>query len=462
MAVAALAFSSTASAHYGIPHAFSIVFGPQGIQHVLLRSDIWGFMRSWDGGQTWQWSCAEVYSGNSAQAEYHPMLITASGRTLVGASFDGLRASDNFCDWRKIDAFGGALVSDIAPWSGNDLVLLTSTSGDSGGFDTRLWKSSDDGSTWATVGKPMPSHLIGLQVRAAPSNALRLYVVGIAPNGTVGLLQRSDDGASTWQELDFPLTPDQTIDSLRLPMVHPTRPDVAFVRLDAPEGFGMDAPDSVIATNDGGTTWKTLFASKGDLPGLTLSPDGKTVLIAGPLDGVQSANLDDAFQRGQAAFQQVFSGLVWGLNWASDGTLYAGNNNFAAAGVPAYTLGKSTDGGHTFEPVMNICQIGYPTSCAKGSTLDDRCSALWDTPPTGFGYDFVYGDRCIKPDAGSGTDAGTNKAAAGANTESGCSYAVPGGSDGRAPAALAFAALTLARVRRRFIGPRGSAKSRKG
>jgi MYXO-CTERM domain-containing protein len=440
-----------ASAHYGIPRAFSIVFGPEGTQRVLVRSDIWGFVRSWDDGQSWQWSCAEVYGGKSANAEYHSMLVTSSGRILVAASFDGLRYSDDLCNWQKSTSFADSLVADIAPW-GTDFVALTSTSGDGGGFSTVLWKSADDGSTWSQAGKPMPRHFIGSQVKVAPSDPKRIYTVGIAPNGKVGLVQRSDDGGGTWAEHEFAFNTSTDGGQLgayfRLPMVHPTRPDVAFVRIDMPEGLGQDAPDSILGTKDGGLTWKNLFDSKGDLPGLTVSPDGKTLLIGGPVDGIQSADIDAALTTGQAAFTQVFSGMVWGLNWASDGTLYAGNNNFGAVGVPEITLGMSHDGGKTFERAMNICQIGFPQSCGAGTTLGDQCQPLWNTPPTGFGYDFVYGDRCVTP--GSAPDGGN--AASGGDAKGSCSCSAPGRSDNSAPAVVALAGLAVlaGRIRRKL------------
>lgn len=449
--LAALALSPSASAHYGIPFAYGIIFGPAGTDHVIVRSDIWGFMRSWDNGATWQWSCAEVYGGSSANAEYHPMLVTSSGRILVTGTFEGLRLSDNFCDWRKSDAFGSAQVADIAPW-GNDLIALTSTSGDGGAFTTVLWKSTNQGDAWTTTGTAMPAHLIGESVRAAPSDAKRVYVAGIAPNGTVGLLQRSTDGGATWTEHEFAFDAQkQPIAQFRMPLVHATRPDVAFIRVDMPEGLGMDAPDSILGTKDGGLTWTKVFDSIGDLPGIAVSPDGKTLLVAGPKDGLNSADVDDALTRGQAAFQQVWSGRTFGLNWVDDGTanglLYAGNDNFGAVGVPEVMLGKSHDGGHTFDLVMNICQISYPESCAASTTVDTQCQRLWSDKQQnlGFGLDFVYGSRCVKD---AGPDAGNNAAA---KASSSCACSAPGRSGNGTPLAAALAALAVAagRLRRK-------------
>jgi MYXO-CTERM domain-containing protein len=439
------AVAPAASAHYGIPRAFSIIFGPEGTNRVLVRSDIWGIMRSWDNGQSWQWSCAEVFGGKSSQAEYHPMVVTSTGRIVVGSSFDGLFLSDNFCEWRKDTSFGSALVADVTT-AGSDLLVLTSTSGDTG-YDTLLWKSTNQGDSWTKAGTPMPRDFIGSQVRVAPSDSTRVYVVGIAPEGKVGRVQRSDDGGTTWANHEFNFDTTKQIGAyFRLPMVHPTRPDVAFIRVDMPEGLGQDAPDSVLGTKDGGLTWTKLFDSTGDLPGLTLSPDGKTLLIAGPVDGIRSADVDDALTRGPAAFEQVFDGMVWGLNWASDGTLYAGNNNFGGVDVPEITLGVSHDGGRTFELMMNICQIGYPDSCGASTTLAAQCEGLWDNKEEmlGFGYDFVYGERCVAPGGGDGGIAASGDA------KGSCACSAPGRSDNSVPAALVLAgiAVVAGRIRR--------------
>lgn len=441
-----------ASAHYGLPRAFSIIFGPDGTNRVLVRSDIWGIMRSWDNGQSWQWSCAEVYKGKSSDAQYHPMLVTGTGRILVGSTFDGLFITDNFCDWHKANAFSNALLSDVAPWQGSDLIALTSTSAGGLKYSTLVWKSSDDGETWTQTGTALPDKMIGAQVRAAPSDPKRLYVTGIVPDGRVGLVQVSTDGGTTWTEHEFAFDtrPDggQLGASFRLPMVHPTRPEVAFIRIDMPEQVGQDSPDTILGTKDGGTTWSTVYASRGDLPGITLSPNGKTLLIGGPTEGLHSADVDAALTNGQSAFEKVFDGMIWGLNWTADGTLYAGNNNFGAVGVPEITLGVSHDDGHTFELKMNICQIDYPESCGASTTLGAACERYWDDKVNGlgFGYDFVYGDRCVTPDAGAdGGNAATGK------TEGSCSCSAPGRSDNSAPALVALAAITIAagRIRRK-------------
>jgi hypothetical protein len=396
-------------------------------------------MRSWDNGNSWQWSCAEAYAGDSTTAQYNPMVITNSGRIFVGAGSEGLFRSDDFCDWKTVTSFGSAFVADVSPL-GSELLVLTSTYGfGDGGYETLLWKSTGEGEAWTRVGTALPTTLLGSQARTAPSDPRRFYVVGIEPDGTVGHFMRSDDEATTWTRHEFPLDPaKQSGAFLRLPVVHPTRPGVAFVRIDMSEGSGQNSPDSILGTKDGGVTWTTLFESTGDIPGVALSPDGKTLLVAGPLEGIHGADVDAALTNGRAAFERIFDGQVWGLAWLADGTLYAGHNNFGSSEVPEITLGVSHDGGRTFEKVMNVCQIEFPGPCQPSSTVGGKCEEGW-TGESGFVDDFfVKSGRCVSPGDGGNRASGA--------AEGDCACSAPG-RHGGGLAALAFVAFSFVAAR---------------
>ena len=448
-AMASLTAAPPAHAHYGIPHAFSIHVQPGSGQRVLLRSDIWGLMYSSDGGQTWQWSCAEAFGGNSSQAEHVPMVVTTSGRVLAALTYKGLRLSDDMCTWRSAAGLDGQYVMDISATSTSLLAVTSNNAGDAG-FRGAVYASDDNGESWSVASAELPNDFLASSVAMAPSDSKRLYVAGTKVEADKKL-ERSDDGGATWVRSDVPIDPNKLDATLRIVLVHPTRPDVVLAWVDQPEGLGQNSPDDIVATSDGGAHWKTIYSSTGDLPGLALSPDGTTLVIAGPSDGIQSAALDDALAQGQGAFKQVFTGQVWGLHWAADG-LYAGNNNFTAKDPvthvtpPAYMYGVSHDNGHTFTQIMSMCQITYP-SCATGTTMDQACSDLWDNKEQnlGFGLDFVHNaDRC-----GGGADAGTGGTNSKSDKSSGCSYAAPGSGMGHAAVAtLALLGLGVALRRR--------------
>jgi hypothetical protein len=192
---------------------------------------------------------------------------------------------------------------------------------------------------------------------------------------------------------------------LRLAAVHPTRPDVVFVWADIEEGFGSDQPDQLWATQDGGTNWTLVYAATGDLPGFAFSPDGTELLVAGPKEGVQMANVNAALAEGKSAFTQQFGRQVWGLHWTTAG-LTAGTDNFTPAGVPAFTYGSSNDQGKSFSKLMSICDVRYD-ACDATSSLRMACDGVYDSPLGGFRQDFTQGPRCAgNPTAGTGGSSG--------------------------------------------------------
>jgi hypothetical protein len=437
----------SAHAHYGIPRAFSIFFPPGNTDQILLRSDVWGVMHSSDGGKTWFWSCAEAYGRNSGSAEYIPMLLRNGGRAIIG-SFDGLTLTDDFCSFTHPKGWPDVPIFDLKS-TATGVAALTYHREDAGGYITQILESGDNGETWSVTNGPLPGDFIGSALGFAPSDPKSVYIIGAKPNVAGGVVQRSTDGGKTWAASTFQMDSDHSYASIRVPLVHPTRPDVAFVRLDMPEGFGQDVSDQILATQDGGKTFTVIFTGQGDLPGTALSPDGNTLVIAGPKDGVQSAALSDALTQGQAAFHQIFAGMVWGLNWVSDGSanglLYAGNNDYTLKGQPAFTFGVSKDGGHTFQQIMNICEVQYPTSCGGSSTMDQACQSLWNTPPAGFAYDFVYGERCIQTDGGA--DGG--HASSGHSSKSSCAFSGPDEESGTSPLVVAGALFGIGALARR-------------
>ena len=106
LASCAIALSpAKADAHGGFPRAFGIYVEPNKPEHILFRSDVWGFFRSPDAGKTWLWGCAELYRSNSLSADHRNMTVLPGGRMLVASSFSGLYISDDPCSWRASPTF---------------------------------------------------------------------------------------------------------------------------------------------------------------------------------------------------------------------------------------------------------------------------------------------------------------------------------------------------------------------
>lgn len=425
--------TAEARADGGFPRAHDILFEPGDSSHILVRSDIWGFFRSLDGGQTWQYGCSELFGGASKTTERQNVLYLSGGRILVGVS-RGIRMTDDYCNWRSNTSVGTQNVADFAV-SGTDLYLVSTRNSD-GGVGSHLLRSVDNGDTWAEVQSAFPPNFIANSIRVAPSDPTRMYCGGSSIGQAGATVLVSSDSGATWTETRFDPPPASW--HIRVRAISPTNPDIAFVWVDNSEKDDRQ-PDWVWATGNAGGVWTQILAGQEDLPGIALSPDGTELRIAGKADGLMGGAVSDVLASGTSALRKVFDGSIWGLTWRPE-ALYAGNNNFTARGIPAFTLGKSIDSGATFTPLMNICQLELG-SCPAGSDQATLCPAMFEAPG-GFKPDF-QAPRCSDT-----PDAGTSK-----GSDPDCACRQPPGtrssSGAGALTALSFALLALTRGRRR-------------
>lgn len=440
-----LSLAPSARADGGFPRANDIFFEPGDPSHILIRSDYWGLFRTTDGGQSWQYACSELYGGSSKSGTRVSLAYLPGGRILVpSSSARAIRMTDDYCNWSDNASLTGHFIGDVV-MNGTTVVAVTSDNTDSG-ISTSLWSSSDNGSTWAPTGAALPGGFFAKSIRVAPSDPQRIYVGGTSVGSTSAVVAQSTNGGTSWTTTTF--APSSGSFSVRIRAVGPTRPDVVFAWIDNDDPA---QPDSIWGTGDAGVTWTNVYTSQApatasvkDLPGLALSPDGTEIRIAGQYDGLLGATVDAALSQGPSAFQKVFDGQVWGLTWTAD-ALYAGNNNFTGEGIPAFTLGKSTDGGKTFSPLMSICSLELAT-CGSSSSLESTCHPVWDAPG-GLKPDFVTIDRCTAP-ADAAADAGTSH-----EVSSGCSCTLasrePGGRSAVAGLSVFAIAVAARRTRRR-------------
>ncbi len=433
-------WSSNASAHGGIPRGFGVIFEPGNEKDIILRSDVWGFFRSNDGGATWQYACSEVFGGIWSQAEDVPTMILPGGQILV-ANITALYSSTDFCDWNQTSpaTFGSNTFLEDLISVGSDLVMLTG-SGVDGGIVGKMFRSSDKGQTWTPFANPLPDDFSPQEIAFAPSDSKRIYVTGQTINTNSAVLERSDDGGNTWTSSPIPMTLDPSqIWTIRISGVHPTNEDLVFIRADGLEGLGTTVDDQVWFTKDGGksgaSSFSELYGGQGDLPGFTFSPDGTQLLLAGPNDGIRGATVADVTASGGAALTQIFDGQVWGLTWMPD-ALYAGTNDFTPGTQPKFTFGKSTDGGKTFTGIMTVCDVQFGTTCGATSSIQTACENTW-SQFGGYDTDYINGPRCVTP----GPDAGPHGGSGGstskpASSSSGCSFSAD---EGGSPAAASLA-----------------------
>jgi hypothetical protein len=441
-AAMALTGATRASAHGGFARAFQVLNQPTNPKLFIIRSDVWGLFYSTDAGQSWNWSCAEPFQSNSLSANHNQMDLVGTGRLIVASGFNGIFYTDTFCDWSQSTGLDNELVVDVKNAGGNDVMVLTSTGGGAnGGISNQLWISTDKGASFKVTSSSLPTDVVLSNFAIAPSDPKVIYVVGQVLQGTKGVGFRSADGGKTFARFDAPSLEDAPRVTLRIAAIHPTNPDVVFEWLDQPEGLGETLPDEQHFTTDGGKTWHKLFVGQGDMPGLAISPDNKTLAVSGAVDGVYSGKLDDVLKAadGSTALTQVNPRPVWGLLWNETG-LYGGNNNFANRGVAEdYTLGLSKDSGASFSEIVNICQMQYPT-CATGTQVRELCDFLWESPAKdagGFKQDFwVNSGRCPdQVDGGTSSSGGATSSGGGPSSSGATGNAGGSGGSGGATGA---------------------------
>ncbi|WP_437602969.1 WD40/YVTN/BNR-like repeat-containing protein [Sorangium sp. So ce590] len=377
LAIASLA--APASANGRFPAAGLIASHPSDPSRLMVRAT-YGLLSTHDGGETWRWICEPVvgFGGNE-----DPMLAFLADGTILAGVFDGLSASKNGgCDWSF--AQGELLDRYVIDLSADRedparAVLVVSTGLGAGRFLTQLWETGDNANRWTKAGADLPEDFLAHTVDAAPSNRDRVYVSGRfgAPEYT-GALQRTDDRGATWERLDIPGS-----DDMHLPYIgaiDPADPDTLYVRLDG------DPSDALIVSHDGGESFTTVFESQGDLLGFALSPDGASVIVSGPRDGILRAPTSSL------EFEKISDVGARCLTWTA-AALFACGDEFA----DGFTVGRSVDEGESFEALLHRDGLCGPIECAKESDAASTCSDLWGATA------LTIGSRQCGGDAGTGS-----------------------------------------------------------
>jgi hypothetical protein len=415
------------------PAAGQVVVDPSNPTHLLVRTT-YGLTVSSDGGARWSWICEPAigYGGT----EDPMMAITADGSIIAGI-FEGLSAShDQGCQW---DFAQGGLkdryVIDLSTERANpkNAVLLISNSVGGSMFLTQLWETKDNAATWTVAGVDMPADFLGLTLDAAPSDPSRVYVSGrYGKPGYDGAIERTNDRGKTWQKLLIPGSND-----LALPYIggiDPQNPDVVYVRLDA------NKTDQLVVTKDGGTTWKNIFTSTGNLLGFAISPDGSTIAVGGDTDGLWTA------PSSTLEFTQVSKISTRCLTWTTAG-LYACADQF----VDGFAVGVSANQGKTFTPVMHLQRLCGPLAFGAATTNGMMCPDLWGATQLSIGGVPCEGSTGAGVTAGTGataTSSSSTGSSSSGGSDSGCAVSAPARTAGAVIPALALAGAALARRRR--------------
>lgn len=252
-----------------------------------------GLWRSTDAGATWK-SIGLQDSRHIARIRVHPknadvLYVAALGNLWKPNEMRGVfRSIDGGQTWKKIlyinDKAGAA---DLILDPNNPRIIYASTWNmtrngyrmDSGGPDSKLWKSTDGGDTWENLSdKPgMPSGINGIiGVTVSPKNSNRVWAIIENKEGGV---YRSDDGGQTWARINQDRALLQRAWYYCRIYADSQNEDIVYV---------MNVSYGI--SKDGGKTFTLKDAPHGDHHDLWIDPDNNRRMIIADDGGAQVSN----------------------------------------------------------------------------------------------------------------------------------------------------------------------------
>ena len=252
-----------------------------------------GMWKSNDAGNTWEFIGLEG-SEHIARIRIHPhnpdiVYVAAIGNLWIPNETRGVyRSMDGGKSWERIlyvsdKAGAGDLIMD----PGNPRILYASTwqmkrNGyrmDSGGPDSRMFKSTDGGDSWVDISESpgLPDFPWGISgIAVSPQNTNRVWAIIEAAEGGVF---RSDDGGKTWSRINQNRALRQRAWYYSRIYADPQNADKVYV---------MNVSYGV--STDGGKTFELKNAPHGDHHDLWIDPHNNQRMVIADDGGAQVSN----------------------------------------------------------------------------------------------------------------------------------------------------------------------------
>lgn len=340
-----------AGANGRFPAAQQVVIGPglAGVDVMALRTTF-GLVISRDAGQHFEWVCEEALFAPQEPSETpDPALIVGADGTVQYGFEWGVRRIEA-CNISPSPSVAERVIVDLAADpSGETVYAVEGIPGEANG----VFRASTRSLVFEPLAVPAPSVLF-LTVETAASDPQRLYFTGLDSATNAPRVMRSDDAGRTVRTLPALA---REVDSAFLSGVGPTDANLVFLR--ALVGTGT----ALYRSTDGGERFSVALRFRGPMLGFAQDA-ARTVWVGGPDDGLFRS--DD----GGATFEPVSNFAVYCLAHHA-GALYV-----CADWVrEGWALGRSTDRGARFEPLLRLDQITGGVACGVGQAVG--CDARW-------------------------------------------------------------------------------------
>jgi photosystem II stability/assembly factor-like uncharacterized protein len=462
--------SIPAAANGRFPASNQLVFSPTDNKIMVLRTS-YGILPSRDNGASWSFVCEDAL-GLGPTVTVDPAIgLTANNSLITGVPNNiGLDVSpDVGCNWNcQGGSLQGQTIADVAvrPDNPASAVALTGTyvTTDAGEqMYSQVFETTDNGSTWAAIGKAIDPTVVVQTIDVTPSDPNRIYVSGARGFGTMkrAMLLVSTDKGNTWTERDLPSAQydPTTEDTVFIGAIDPTNADRVYIRSSGLLTGGqsrLTIVDDASTASPKFTTARIFdveasFAGEmtGELLGLALSPDGSKIYVGTKEEGLWMASTSN-FQ-----FTKRSSIVVQCL-------ATRGNELWAcSAEVSGFIAGMSTDDGMTFTPKLPLLgALTGPIACPAGANeAGAACNTGQNSSQCGPAYqNFCSYYMCGIPDGGTGGTGGTGDnegkpTPPKSSGSSGCDVSFGGicrcGGGAMLAASFAIAAVAVRRRRRR-------------
>ncbi|MEE9385011.1 MAG: hypothetical protein V3V08_16525 [Nannocystaceae bacterium] len=376
-----------------------------GADFILFPTTL-GLLVSSDDGAAFNWIC----EGNVGYGgTYDPDYAISDAGDVWATTFEGLRVTrDGGCTWTTM---GGAILenhffSDVEVGSDGKVWVASAT----GGAPNDVFVSTDDGVTFVSAGL-LEEKIWWRSLVIAPSDPLTLYVTGFRlaePDGNGGMIpaeahvRRTTDGGANWEPLPVTDFAFGSAPNVFIVAVSPLDPTIVFARvLGARDPTG----DDIYRSADSGATWAAPLQFQDPISAFKILADGTTVIV-----GSRGNCIGDPPTAEKGCVQRsTDGGVTWALateqpkmgclHQRSNGELIACGANWDPDN---FALGRSIDGGQTWDKVVRFSEISGPLSCAAESPQFECAAKDWPALCVQLGICDGGDAGATDPDAGIG------------------------------------------------------------